>query len=142
MDVPEVRRRLRGAIESARRSAQERRSRIDQASRDYDVFLKERAAPVFHTLAAALAAEGFRFTVHTPADSVRLASESAAGDYIELALDASVDPPVVLGRSSRGRGRRMVTAERPVREGAAVGELTEEDVLSFLIAEIAAFVER
>ena len=142
MEVSDVRRRLRGAIESARKTAQERRSRIDQASRDYEVFLREVAGPLFHTFASALAAEGFRFKVFTPADGVRLASESSGDDFIELTLDPSSDPPTVVGRSSRGRGRRTVTSERPVREGADVGGLTEEDVLSFLIAEIPPFVER
>jgi hypothetical protein len=142
MEVSDVRRRLRGAIDAARKAAQERRSRTDQAARDYEAFLRDRAVPVFHTFASALAAEGYRFKVFTPADSVRLASESAGDDFIELSLDPLSDPPAVVGRSSRGRGRRTVTSERPVRDGAAVGELTDDDVLSFLIAEIPPFVER
>jgi hypothetical protein len=142
MEVSEVRRRLRAAIEGARRAAQERRGRSDQAEREYEAMLTAHAVPMFHQVAAALAAEGHRFKVFTPAGSVRLASDSRGDDFIELALDASADPPVVIGRTSRGRGSRLVTSERPVREGAPVGTITDEDVLAFLLSEIAPFVER
>ena len=142
MDVSEVRRRLRGAIERAREQAAARRARSDAASREYATFLAERAVPVVRTLANALTAEGHHFRVDTPADSVRLTSEQSQTDYIELVLDAEADPPHVLGRSSRGRGRRSVTAERPLRRGVAVSDLTDEDVLAFLLEEILPFVER
>ena len=142
VDVAEVRRRLRGAIEAARKHGQERRARSDQAVKEYEEFLRDRATPVFQVFAQALAAEGYRFHVFTPADAVRLASEFATEDFIELALDPSVDPPGVAGRTSRGRGRRQVTSERPLREGAFIAQLTQDDVLAFLAEEIVPFVER
>jgi hypothetical protein len=142
MDVPEIRRRVRAAIEGARKAGQERRVRSDQASRDYEAFLNGRAVPAFRAFAAALAGEGFRFNVFTPAGSVRLASEHAADDYIELALDTAADPPLVIGRSSRGRGRRNLSSERAVKNGAAIADLTEDDVLEFLVSEIPPLVER
>ena len=98
--------------------------------------------PIFQTVAAALVAEGFRFKVFTPADAVRLASESSGEDFIELSLDATVDPPVVLGRTSRGRGRRLVTTERALNDGSSIAALSEDDVLSYVVAELAPFVER
>jgi hypothetical protein len=142
MDVAEVRRRLRGAIEAARREASERRARSDAAAREYEAFLSERAVPMFQQFAAALAGEGQPFKVFTPAASVRLASERSGEEFIELVLDTSQDPPQVIGRTTRGRGRRMVTSERPVRDGLPIGELSAEDVLAFLLAEIVPFVER
>lgn len=142
MDIPEVRRRLRAAIEEARRQAEGRRTRNDAAARDYEVFLEQRAVPLFHTVASALVAEGHQFKVFTPANSVRLASQRSNEDFIELALDTESNPPAVFGRISRGRGRGGVSSERPVLKGAAVADLTEEDVLSFLLDEIAPFVER
>jgi hypothetical protein len=141
MDVAEVRRRLRGAIESARREAGDRRGRSDAAARDYEAFLAERAVPTFQQLASALTSEGHPFKIFTPAGSVRLASDRSGEEFIELFLDTSQDPPQVSGRSSRGRGRRMIASERPVREGAAISDLTEDDVLTFLIAEIVPFLE-
>jgi hypothetical protein len=142
MDVPEIRRRLRASIETAKRDAQERRVRSDHAARVYEQFLGERAVPLFQTVASALVAEGHRFKVFTPAGSVRLASESSGEDYIELALDTTVDPPVVVGRTSRGRGRRQITSERPVQDDVPIEELTDEDVLAFLLAELTPFLER
>ena len=142
MDIPEIRRRVRAAIEQARRDAAGRRERSDAASRAFDQFLSTRALPAFNILAAALVAEGHRFKVFTPAGSVRLSSERSPDDYIELTLDSTEDPPVVLGRTSVSRGRRAVTRERPVREGASPDALTEEDVVGFVIAEVTSLIER
>ena len=142
MEVSEVRRRLRAAIEKARQAAAERRARNDAAARDYDVFLAERATPIFHQLDAALAAEGRAFKVFTPAGSIRLATERSPEEFIELVLDDSSDPPAVVGRTTRGRGRRMISTERALGSGAPVADLTEEDVLAFLLEEIVPLVEK
>jgi hypothetical protein len=142
MEVSEVRRRLRAAVEDARREAAERRVRTDAASRAYEEFLGQRAVPLFHQFAAALTGEGHLFKVFTPAASVRLASERSHEEFIELALDEASDPPAVVGRTSRGRGRRMISSERPVRDGMAIADLTEEDVLAFLLTEITSLIDR
>jgi hypothetical protein len=92
--------------------------------------------------ASALTAEGYPYKVFTPAGALRLASERSRQDYIEIELDTSMSPPQVVGRSNRAHGARVITAERPVRDGAGVEELTETDVLDFLVAEIGPFVER
>jgi hypothetical protein len=142
MEVSEIRRRVRAAIESARREAKERRVRSDRAALEYQDFLRDRAVPLFQTVAAALVAEGYRFKVFTPADSVRLASEASGNDFVELSLDATADPPTVIGRTSRGRGSRLVDSERPVKERTGIPDLSDEDVLAFLMEEIAGCVER
>jgi hypothetical protein len=142
VETSEVRRRVLAAIEKARRDATERRVRTDQARRDYEDFLAQRAVPLFHQFAAALKGEGQPFAVFTPAGSVRLASERSSEEFIELTLDDSSHPPAVVGRSSRGRGRRTVTSERPISEGKPIADLTEEDVLAYLLEEIVLLVER
>jgi hypothetical protein len=142
MEVSEVRRRLRAAIEQARRDAGARRERSDLAARDYEQFLTERAVPVLHTLATALNGEGHRFKVFTPAGSVRLAAEGTSDDFVELALDPTQDPPVVVLRTSRGRGRRQLASERAVAEGSAIAALSEDDVLRVVLDEIGPLVER
>ncbi len=142
LDVAEVRRRLVQKIESARQEAAARRQAADQATADYGPFLEQVATPVFRHLVMALRAEGHGFRLFTPAGSVRLASERSADDFVELALDTSGQPIEVVGRVSHGRGSRLITDERPIREGAAVPDLTEEDVLRFLLAPITPFVER
>lgn len=142
IETSELRRRLRSAIEQARSNAAARRARSDAAARDYEQFLSTIAIPVVQQFANVLSAEGHHFKVGTPADSVRLTSAAANDDYIEIALDATEDPPEVVGRTSRGRGRRMISEERPVRERTAVAELNEEDVLAFLLTEIVPLIER
>ena len=140
MDIPEARRRVRAAIEQARRDAAGRRARSEAASRAYEEFLAARAVPAFNTLASALAGEGHRFKVFTPAGSVRLSAERSPDDYVELTLDTSEDPPHVLARTSTSRGRRSLTRERPMR--GAVSDLTEEDVMDFVLAELTPLLER
>ena len=141
MEISEVRRRLLAALDKARRDAAERRARTDIAAREYDAFLSQRAAPVFHQFAAALKAEGYQFNVFTPAASIRLASERSLEEFIELSLDDSSDPPAVIGRTTRGRGRRMVSTERAIG-GGPIADLTDEDVLAFLLEEITGLIER
>jgi hypothetical protein len=142
MEISEVRRRLRGAIDKARRESAERRTRGDAAARDYETFLSARAAPVFHQVAAALKADGQQFNVFTPESSIRLAAERSPDEFIELSLDTSSDPPAVIGRTTRGRGRRTVSSERVLKEASPIADLTEEDVLAFLVEEIARLLER
>jgi D-alanyl-D-alanine dipeptidase len=132
MEISDIRRRLRTAIDQARHQAAERRTRVDAAARDYEEFLVQRAVPVVHQFAAALAAEGYLFKVFTPAGSVRLASERSPEEFIELFLDDAADPPEVIGRTSRGR----------VREHTPVVAVSEDDVLSFLTNEILLLLER
>jgi hypothetical protein len=141
MEVSEVRKRLRGAIDGSKRTAADRRTRMDEAAREYPTFLDTVAAPLFRQVAAVLKAQGYLFGVFTPTGSVRLMSEKNTDDFIELTLDVSGDAPLVLGRVRHARGSRVVESERPVGTGA-IRELTENQVLDFLVDEIGPFVER
>jgi hypothetical protein len=142
VEISELRRRLRSALDQARSNAAARRERSTAAARHYEQFLSGIAVPVVQQFASVLSGEGHHFNVATPAGSVRLSAAGSSEDYIEIALDASEDPPEVVGRTSRGRGRRMITSERPVRERTAVDELNEEDVIAFLLTEIIPFIAR
>lgn len=142
IEVSEVRKRLRQAIDQAKQASAQRRARSDAAARAYEEFLAQVATPVFRMVASALNAEGHRFNVFTPAGGLRLMSERSNEDFIELFLDTEADPPGVAARVNRGRGRRLVTAERALRDGTSVEQLTDEDVLELLLAEIPLFVER
>ena len=139
MEISLVRQRLTATIERAKKQAAERRGRSDQASRDFEVFLQKIAIPLFRQVANALRADGYAFTVFTPAGSVRLMSDRAAEDYIEISLDTAGDVPRVMGQTSRNRGRRVIDSERAI---GAPDTLTEDDVLEFLLKELEAFVER
>ena len=141
METSAVRQRLNLIIDAAKRSASERRTRNDEAARAYARFLDEVAIPLFRQVAGALKASSYHFTVFTPGGSVRLMSDKAAEDYIELSLDTSGERPVVMGHTSRARGRRVLESEHPIAD-VAVGDLTDEHVLAFLLNAIEPFVER
>jgi hypothetical protein len=140
IEITELRRRIRVAIELAKKNSAARRGRSDAAAKDYDSFLSQVAVPAVQRFASALTGEGHLFHVATPAGSVRLTSGSSADDYIELLLDTSQDPPEVIARTNKGRGRRVVTSERPVRERTAIADLTDEDVVTLLLQEVTAFL--
>ena len=139
MEISVIKRRVVETIERARRQAAERRVRTDEATREYDTFLDQKAIPVFRQVSNVLRAEGLLFTVFTPGGSVRLMSDRTAEDYIELSLDTTGDPPMVSGHVSRRRGRRVNETERPIGPPAT---LTEDDVLSFVLKALAPLVER
>jgi hypothetical protein len=142
MEVSDVRRRIRGAIETARARRAERRARGDEAARAYEQFLATTAIPAFQSVAAALTGEGHRFNVITPAGTVRMSPERTSEDFIELSLDTERDRPAVVLRSTRGRGRRMTESERTLREDLPIDELAEEDVIAAVIEEAIPFIER
>jgi hypothetical protein len=142
METSDVRRRIRAAVEAARVRAAERRTRTDEATRAYDQFLEAIAVPAFHTVANALVGEGHRFKVSTPGRAARLSPERAAEDFIELSLDTERDVPAVVILTSRGRGRRMLSTERILREDPGIAALTEEDVVATLLEELLPFIER
>jgi hypothetical protein len=140
MEVSDVRRRLRSAIEEAKRRASDRRTRVDQASREYEQFLTAIAVPVTHAIAQALIGEGHRFKVLTPAQTVRLVAEFSPDDYLEIALDTNREVPAAVVHTSRGRGRRSVETERAF--SGRIGELTEDEVITVLLEELIPLIER
>ena len=143
MDVADLRKRIIRALEEARKEAAGRRQLADQSSADYGRFLSRIAVPLFRQASTVLRAEAHEFTAHTPADSVRLASDRSSSDFIELELDVSRPQPQVIGRTSQNRGRQgVVVEERPIAPGKAVAELNEDDVSEFLVAEIRRLVTR
>ena len=142
IEISELRKRLRIAIEERRKSTVARRATLDDAAVAYTVLLEMTATPLVQKLANALRAEGHNFTVFTPNGGLRMALAKSADDFIEFALDTSQDEPFAALRVNRTRGRRVVQHERPVKDRTPVDRLSEEDVLHALLEEIAPFVER
>lgn len=135
-DVGVVRKRVRLAIEQARRDQAERRARATEARNTYEQFLESAAIPVFRMFANILKAEGLPFEVMTPAGGVRLQSERHRDDAIEMELDASADPPQPLVTITRARGSRVVQTDRPIKGSHPLVQLTEEDVVEMLLDEL------
>ena len=142
MEVSEVRRQLRHAIDRAKARAQQKRQTAADAERAYSAFLEQVATPTIRMLANVLKAEGYLFTVSTPSGGLRLASDRGRDDYIDLALDVSGDEPTVVGRVRQTRGSRTLEDERPIKPGTAPQDLTEADVLSFLVNALDPWLER
>ena len=135
-DVGVVRKRVRLAIEQARRDQAERRTRATEARNTYEQFLESAAIPVFRMFANILKAEGLPFEVMTPAGGVRLQSERHRDDGIEMELDASADPPQPLVTVTRARGSRVGQTGRTIKGSNPLAQLTEEDVVEMLLDEL------
>ena len=87
LDLGEVRRQLRLAIEETKRAAAAHRSEVDEAGKSFDFILEHVAAPLFRQFTSALRAEGLLFRVITPTGAVRIEAERSADNYLELVLD-------------------------------------------------------
>jgi hypothetical protein len=137
----EVTRRLRIAIEAARREAAEHRRHVDEGRRHYEALL-ERAKPVFVAFQQALRSEGLLFTLSTPASGVRLESERSRDNYIELSLDAARRPVAAVVTAASTRGQRIRIDEHVLAEAEAIGTAGPEDVLECLLKAVVPFIER
>jgi hypothetical protein len=142
MEIADVRKRIKDTIDRARREAADRRGRNTEASQAYERFLTAVAVPMCQQAAAVLKSEGYPFIVHTPVDSVRLASERWPEDFIEIRLDTSGSRPHVVARVERVKGRETVAEYRPLKPGALIEHLTEQDVLDLLADALEVFVEK
>jgi hypothetical protein len=142
MEISQVRKQLKTAIDRARVGAQQRRQRTAEAERAYATFLETVATPVMRQVANALKAEGYAFTVFTPGGGLRLASDRSRDDYIEFALDSSLERPQVVARTSQTRGSRTIEDERILRKGTPIEAITEEQVLEFLLDVLEPWLER
>jgi hypothetical protein len=87
-------------------------------------------------------AEGYSFTVFTPGNGLRLASDRGRDDYIELALDTTGDRPEVMARVSQQRGSRTLDEEMPVKRGASPADISEDELLDFLLSALEPWLER
>ena len=141
-DTVEIRKRVRRAIEQAKREAVARRQGAAAAAQAATTVLTTIATPLCKTIASALKAEGYPFHASTPAGTVRLSSETVADDYVELTLDTTRHPPALMGHVSRAWGNRILVEEHVVTKGRQIGDLSEEELLDFLLKELLPFIER
>jgi len=142
METSDVRRRLRSAIDHARRRAADRRGVADEASRVWAERLPDAILPGFQAVQNALSGEGYKFSLSTPGETARLSPERSAAEFVEIALDTNRELPAVLVRSTRGRGSRTIASERVVAEGPEIAALTGDAVVGVLIEEIVPLIER
>ena len=142
MEISEVRKQLKHAMDRARVRAQQQRQHVAEAERAYATFLEEVATPTTRMMASVLKAEGLAFTASTPSGGLRLASDRGRDDYVEFGLDTTAERAVVVGRIRRTRGSRTIEEERPIKAGATPEELSDSDVLAFLVSALEPWLER
>jgi len=142
VEVSQVRKRLKMAIDGSRERAAKRRERVAEAQRAYEQFLTEIAIPMAKQLANAMKVEGYGFTVFTPGDGLRLAADRGRDDFIDLTLDSTGERPEVMARVSQQRGSRTLDEEVPVKRGAHPDEISEDEFLDFLLGALEPWFER
>ena len=142
MEVSQVNKRVRSAIEDAKAKAQARRNATASADKAYAAFLETVATPIARQVANALKVAGVAFTLGTPGGGLRLAADRGRDDYVEFVLDATGDVPQAAGRVSVTRGSRTIVETLPLKPGTAIEDLTEEDVLDFLVRALEPWLER
>ena len=142
MEVSQVRKRLKMAIDGSRERAAKRREHVAEAQRAYEQFLTEIAIPMAKQLANAMKVEGYAFTVFTPGNGLRLAADRGRDDFIDLTLDSTGERPEVMARVSQQRGSRTLDEEVPVKRGAHPEEISEDEFLDFLLGALEPWFER
>ena len=143
MELAELRQQILREIERAQARAVEQRQISQAAHTAYAKFIVEVAGPLVRQTVQILRAERLPLQAQTPAGSVRIASENSADDFIEFVLDSSVRPPRVMGRSSMTHGRHNVVVEEvPIAPGTPIAELSDKDLLPFLLPAIGRLAAR
>jgi len=144
METSVVRQRVLELLRQAKRQdadrRADRRAQTDQATQEFDAFMKRVAVPLFKQVADVLRAEGYPLELFTPGSSVRLTSTRGSDEYIEIALDTKGAAPKLIGRASRIRGGDVTQTELVLNATANIGDLTDEDLLGFLLSELEALI--
>ena len=142
LETAEVRRQLTHRLAELKKAQAQRRSATDAARAAFDRVLEREIAPTLRQFAQALKAEGFSFSVQTPAGTARLVSDRSSDNVVDIGLELAGRQPAVVVRTAFTRGRRQIEDERTLAEGEAIGALDGERVLAVLLDVIEPFVER
>ena len=138
MDVAELRKRILREIDrpgAGQAAGGDRRASADSARVQFNRLLNGTIAPLLIQTASILKAEGELCQVHTPSDTARIAFDSSHEDFIEFMLDTT-PPAHVIGRGSVRRKGGTMVEDRIVGVGKGIDEITDEDVLAFLLPEL------
>ena len=142
LETAEVRRQLTHRLAEMKKAQAQRRAASDAARVAFDAVLEREIAPTMRQFAQALKAEGFPFSVQTPAGAARLVSDRSSDNAIDVFLEVAGAQPAVLVRSAYSRGRRQLEDERTLAQGEAIAAIDGERVLAVLLDVIEPFVER
>jgi hypothetical protein len=137
METSVVRQRVQELLRQAKRPdgdrRADRRAQTDQATREFDAFLKSVAVPLFRQVRDVLRAEGLQFDVFTPGSGVRLMGTRGNDEFVEVVLDTKGTAPKLLGRTSHVHGGDVTQTELVLNATANISALTDEDLLGFVL---------
>jgi hypothetical protein len=133
---------VQAALAAARERTQRRRQSVADAERSYERFLADVAVPISRQVANVLKAEGRSFTVSTPAGAVRLSPDRGRDEFVEIMLNTEADPPAIVGHIRHTRGSRTLDEERAVKPGATPDQISEDELLEFLIRALEPWFDR
>ena len=142
LETAEVRRQLTHRLAELRKAQTQRRTAADAARTAFESVLEREIAPTMRQFAQALKAEGFSFSVQTPASTARLVSDRSSDSVVDIVLELGGAQPAVVVRTAYTRGRRQLEDERTLAQGDAIAALDGERVLAVLLDVIEPFVER
>ena len=142
MDSGEIGRRIRRTLVDAKAKAVERREQTAVAEVEGQQVMRQIVIPVMKTITSVLSAEGYRCSMSTPNESVRLSFDSPRDAYIEVVMNTANDPPTVIGRTGRTRGSRVLSNEYVIVSHPAIKQLTEEDLVTFVQRELLLVIDR
>lgn len=142
LETAEVRRQLTHRLAEMKKAQAHRRAAGEAARTAFDSVLEREIAPTMRQFAQALKAEGFGFSVQTPAGAARLVSDRSGDNAIDVFLELGGAQPAVLVRSAYSRGRRQLEDERTLAQGDAIAAIDGERVLAVLLDVIEPFIER
>jgi hypothetical protein len=133
---------VQAALAAARERTQRRRQSVADAERSYERFLADVAVPISRQVAIVLKSEGRSFTVSTPAGAVRLSPDRGRDEFVEIMLNTEADPPAIVGHIRHTRGSRTLDEERAVKPGATPDQISEDELLEFLIRALEPWFDR
>jgi hypothetical protein len=142
LETAEVRRQLTYRLAELRKAQTQRRATAEAARAAFEGVLEREIAPTMRQFAQALKAEGFPFSVQTPASTVRLVSDRSSDNVVDIVLELGGAQPAVVVRTAFTRGRRQLEDERTLAQGDAIASLDGDRVLAVLLDVIEPFVER
>jgi hypothetical protein len=142
LETAEVRRQLTHWLAELRKTQTQRRAAAEAARAAFESVLEREIAPTMRQFAQALKAEGFPFSVQTPASTVRLVSDRSSDNVVDIVLELGGAQPAVVVRTAYTRGRRQLEDERTLAQGDAIASIDGDRVLAVLLDVIEPFVER
>ena len=142
MDSGEIGRRLRRTLVDAKAKAVERLEQTAVADVEGQQAMRRIVIPVMKTIVSVLSAEGYRCSVSTPHESARLSFASPRDAYMVVGVNTAYDRPTLIGRTGRTRGSRVLSNEYVIVSHPAIGQLTEEDLVTFVQRELLLVIER